>query len=81
LIYAFFYRIGGQNACFAIGNRTVQNFAENKGEITGISFQKVDDHEEIVLFVTYLINAPLQCHIKLQKSCHFYIGANTGSSR
>ena len=40
--------IGGQNACFAIGNGTVQNFAENKGEITGISFQKVDDHEGIV---------------------------------
>jgi hypothetical protein len=37
-----------QNACFAIGNGTVQNFAENKGEITGISFQKVDDHEGIV---------------------------------
>jgi hypothetical protein len=48
LIYDFSYRIGGQNACFAIGNGTVQNFAENKGEITGISFQKVDDHEGIV---------------------------------
>jgi hypothetical protein len=47
LIYDFSYRIGGQNACFAIGNGTVQNFAENKGEITGISFQKVDDHEGI----------------------------------
>jgi hypothetical protein len=33
LIYDFSYRIGGQNACFAIGNGTVQNFAENKGEI------------------------------------------------
>jgi aspartyl-tRNA synthetase len=31
-----------------LGNGTVQNFAENKGEITGISFQKVDDHEGIV---------------------------------
>jgi hypothetical protein len=41
LIYDFSYRIGGQNACFAIGNGIVQNFAENKGEITGISFQKV----------------------------------------
>jgi hypothetical protein len=45
LVYSGF---GLDNACFAIGNGIVQNFAENKGEITGISFQKVDDHEGIV---------------------------------
>lgn len=39
-------RNGGQIACLAIGDGTFQDFDENNmnnGEITGISFQKVDE--------------------------------------
>lgn len=39
-------RSGGQVACLAIGDGTFQDFDEinmNNGEITGISFQKVDE--------------------------------------